>query len=341
MRRREFITLLGGAAVSWPLATRAQQTGRIPRIAFLAQGVPLNSNPFLGAFLDGLRALGYVDGQNIAIEYHYAEGNFKRLQELAAELARQQVDIILPISTPATVAAKQATDTIPIVMTSTFDALAQGLIVSLARPGGNITGLTLISVDLIGKRLDLLREVVPGLSRLGYLTTTAFAEDGKLSAAERSIAQIQRQFTQDMDSTARQLGINLRIVEAVTPDDIRTVFAALPREQVEALYVLDSPRLLMHRALIADLARQNRLPTVCSARLLIDAGGLLSYGADLRDSYRRAASYVDKILKGSRPGDIPVEQPTKFELIINLRTAKVLGLTVPPTLLAHADEVIE
>jgi putative tryptophan/tyrosine transport system substrate-binding protein len=341
MRRRAFITLLAGAA-AWPLATRAQQTGKIPRIAFLSAGAPLpNPNPFLDAFLGGLRALGYVDGKNIAIEYRYAAGDYERLQELAAELARQRVDIILASSTPATVAAKQATDTIPIVMTSTFDARAVGLIVNLRRPGGNITGLTELSLELIGKRLELLGEVVPGLSRLGFLTRTAYAEDGKLSAAERNLGQIQRQITQDMDSTARQLGINMRIVEAVALDEIHTAFAALTREQIEALYVLEAPSLMVHRALIAELALQNSLPTMSGARFLVDAGGLVSYGADLRDSFRRAASYVDQILKGSRPGELPVEQPTRFELIINLRTAKVLGLTVPPTLLARADEVIE
>jgi putative ABC transport system substrate-binding protein len=265
MRRREFITLLGGAPVAWPRPTRTQQTGKIPRIAFLSAGAPLpDPNPFLDAFLGGLRALGYVDGKNIAIEYRYAAGNYELLQQLAADLARQRVDIILAASTPATVAAKQATDTIPIVMTSTLDARAVGLIVNLARPGGNITGLTEISLELIGKRLGLLGEVVPGLSRLGFLMRTWQAEDGKLSAAERNLGQIQRQIREDMASTARQLGINLQVVEAVAPDEIRTVFAALTREQVDALYVLESPTLIVHRALIADLALQNRLPR-CAA----------------------------------------------------------------------------
>jgi putative ABC transport system substrate-binding protein len=328
MQRRDFLGVLGGAA-AWPLAARAQQTRTVPRIGILMPG-PSVLSASLNAFYQGLHELGYTEGQNIAIERRYGEWKLDRLPELAAELVRLKVDVIVAWSTPPARAAKQATSTIPIVAAVMADPVGDELVASLARPGGNVTGTTFLGPELIAKRLGLLKETVPGLSRVAALWhPRAYGE------------QTMGVVLKETEVAARSLGLQLQLVQAFGPDDFDSAFSAMIRERAGALIVLPSPMLFTEHRRIVDLAVKNRLPAMYQAREFVDAGGLMSYGANLDDLFRRSATYVDKILKGAKPADLPVEQPTKFELVINLKTAKALGLTVPPTLLARADEVIE
>jgi ABC-type uncharacterized transport system substrate-binding protein len=325
MRRREFISLLGGAAAAWPLAARAQQVGKLPTIGFLGATTPAEGGQLLAAFVQRLRELGWVDGRNVAIEVRWAEGRSERFAEIAAELVRLKVDVILTHNTPPVLAAKQATSVIPIVFASAGDPVGVGVVASLARPGGNVTGLSGGSTDVVGKRLELLREVVPGLRRLAIL-----ASDSPHTLVE--IGEVQR--------AARSLALEVATFEIRRAEDIAPAFETL-KGDADALYVISDPVTVGNRVRINTRALGARLPTMHSVREPVDAGGLMSYGANWSDMFRRAADYVDKVLRGAKPADIPVEQPTKFDLIINLTTAKVLGLEIPPTLLTRADEVIE
>jgi putative ABC transport system substrate-binding protein len=326
MRRREFITLLGGAAAAWPLAARAQQSAKLPTIGYLGPNTRSLDSQRLVAFLERLRDLGWIEGRTIIIEYRWAEGRNERLAEFAAEFVRRKVNVIVTSATPPTVAAKQATSAIPIVFASVGDPVGAGVVESLARPGGNATGLSLQQTDAAGKRLELLSDVVPGLRRLAIM-----ANSGNASAALDM---------REAAATARSLGIEAIKSEILRAEDIAPTFDAL-KGRVEALYVCNDPLAVTNRVRINTLALGLRLPTMFIAREYVDAGGLMSYGANFLDLYRRTAELVDKILRGTKPSDIPVEQPTKFDLLVNLTTAKALGLTVPPSLLARADEVIE
>jgi putative ABC transport system substrate-binding protein len=308
-------------------AVVATPQAKLPRIGYLSPGASEPSS-ILDSFRQGLRELGYVEGQTIALEPRFADGRVERLPALAAELARLQVDVIVTWG-PAIHIAMQATRTIPIVMVSTLDAVETGLVASLARPGGNVTGSTLLSTDLMGKRLELLKETLPGISRLVFLT----GPPNRGTALLVEAAQV----------GAQALGLQLHVLEVrhPDPDDILSAFAAMARERAEALYVMESPVLQAQRLQIIDLAVRHRLPTLFGVRGFVDAGGLMSYGARTADLHRRAAVYVDKILKGAKPADLPVEQPTRFEFVLNRKTAQVLGLTIPPIILLRADEVIE
>jgi putative ABC transport system substrate-binding protein len=326
MKRREFISLLGGAAAAWPLAARAQQAGKLPTIGFLGSGTPSVQGQRVAAFVQRLRELGWIDGRDLAIEYRWAEGRDKRYTEIAAEFARLKVDVIVTSATPATLAAKQATAVIPIVFVNALDPLGIGLVASLARPGGNATGLSGQGLDLVGKRLELLREVVPDLRRLAVMADVG----NPVSVLEMAEAQ----------AAARRLSLEVTTSEIRRAEDIAPAFEAL-RERTDALYLCADPLMNANRTRINILAVGARLPTMHGNRGYVEAGGLMSYGANVLDQYRRAADFVDKILRGAKPADLPVEQPTKFDFVINLTTAKALGLTVPEALLARADEVIE
>jgi putative ABC transport system substrate-binding protein len=325
MRRREFITLLGAAA-AWPLAAYAQQPAKLPTIGYLGPSTPSVESQRLAAFVQRLRELGWTENRTITIEYRRAEGREERFAEIAAEFARLKVDVIVTAGTAAVVTAKQATSVIPIVFAVAGDPVGTGLVASLARPGGNVTGLSNQSADLAGKRLELLREVVPSLRRVAILAN-AGSPIGVLEMREAQAA-------------ARTLGFEVATVEIRRAQDIAPAFDAL-KGPADALYVVADPLVTTNRIRINTLALGARLPTMHGQGDNVEAGGLMSYGANYPDLHRRAADYVDKILRGAKPGDIPVEQPTKFDLVINLTTAKVLGLTVPPSLLARADEVIE
>jgi putative ABC transport system substrate-binding protein len=325
MRRREFITLLGGAA-AWPLVARAQQAGKLPTIGFLGASTPSAWNQWTAAFVQRLRELGWTEGRTIAIEYRWAELREERLAELAAELVRLKVDVIVTSGTPQVLAAKQATSVIPIVFAAAGDPVGNNLVASLARPGGNVTGLANLTPETGGKRLEFLREVVPGLRRLAILANVSNP------AVVLEIAEAQ--------AAARMLGLEVVTPEIRRAEDIAPAFKAL-EGRVEALYVSTDALVITNRARIHTLAMGVRLPTMYPSREYVEAGGLMSYGVNLPDQFRRTADYVDKILRGARPGDIPVEQPTKFDLIINLTTAKTLGLTIPESFLLRADEVIE
>ena len=321
MDRRAFIgTLVAGFAA--PLVAEAQQPrGKAARIGLLGD-VPL----FLDeAFRQGLRELGYVEGQNIVIEHRSPEWKYERLPGLAADLVRLNVDIIVAASPAATKAAKQATSTIPIVFTVSGDPVADGFVASLARPGGNVTGLATIGPELVGKQLEMLKAVAPKVSRVAVLQNPD-THGGVLRQAEGS---------------ARGLGLHLQILEARTPSQIEAAFAAMSSQRVDGILVMRDAVFRAQRVQITALAAKKRLPAVYGLREEAEAGGLIAYGTSVPQLYRRAATYVDKILKGEKPGDLPVEQPTKFELVINLKTAKALGLTIPPSLLQRADQVIE
>jgi ABC-type uncharacterized transport system substrate-binding protein len=327
MRRREVITLLGGAAAAWPLTARAQQPlGKVPTIGFLVSGTPSTHGHWVAAFVQRLRELGWIEDRTIAIVYRWAEGRTERAAEIAAEFVRRKVDVIVTSASALVMAAKQATSAIPIVFAAAGDPVGTGLVASLAHPGGNVTGLSIQKPDTAGKRLELLREVVPGLGRLAMLFNVASP------VAVTELAELQ--------AAARILGVEVITLEIRRGEDIQPAFEALKR-RAEALYVVIDPLVNTHRIRINTLALAARLPTIHTYREGVEAGGLMSYGTNFPDLFRRAADYVDKILRGAKPGDIPVEQPRKFDLIINLTTAKALGLEVPPTLLARADEVIE
>jgi putative ABC transport system substrate-binding protein len=325
MKRREFITLLGGV-VAWPLAARAQQSGKLPTIGILGSGTPATQSHWYAAFVQRLRELGWTDGRTVAIEHRWAEGRDERGAEIAAEFVRRKVDVIVTSATTLVVAAKQATSVIPIVFAAAGDPVGTGLVASLARPGGNATGLSIQQTDVAAKRLELLREVVPGLGRLAILANVGGP------AVVLDMREVQ--------ATARTLGVEVITLEIRRGEDIASAFEAL-KGRADALYVVIDPLVTTHRIRINTLALGARLPTMYGSREGVEAGGLMSYGANFPDLFRRAADFVDKILRGAKPGDIPVEQPTKFDLIINVTTAKAIGLEIPPTLLATADEVIE
>ena len=324
MDRRAFLGLAIGIVVA-PNVARAQQAGKAYRIGYLS----LRSGPAAQdeALRQGLRELGYIEGRTIAIEYRWAAWKSERLPELAAELVQLKVDVIVAAATLAAETVKRATSTIPIVITGVGDPVGSGLISSLARPGGNITGLAMMSSELAGKRLQILRELVPRATRVAVLA------HGRVSTTPLLIDQ--------MRAAAQQAGVQLVVQEVSEAADLPAAFAAMQRERAQALVVQLSPLTTDHRKRVAELAAQHRLPAMYYTRDFVDAGGLVSYGPNLVELYHRAAFYVDRILKGARPADLPVEQPTKFELVINLKTAKALGLTIPQALLVRADQVIE
>ncbi len=330
MNRRAFITLIGAAAATWPLAARAQQKS-MPVIGFLGFGPPDPGAPDVAAFRQRLRELGYIEDRNILIEYRWAEGKPERFPDLAAELVAVKVDVIVTAGgTLAALAAKRATTTLPIVFAVVGDPVAEGLVTSLARPGSNVTGLSNVTTDLVGKWMELLKQAVPGLSRVAVLLKPDSMPE---SAKEVGL--------KEADVSARVLGVQLQVVEARGPEDFDRAFSDMSEARAGALVVLVTPAFFNARQRLVDLAAKNRLPTVFTSRVFVDAGGLMSYGPSTPDMFRRAATYVDKILRGAKSADLPVEQPTKYELVINLKTAKALGLTVPPSILARADEVIE
>jgi putative ABC transport system substrate-binding protein len=322
--RRTFLGTLAGGLLA---ASRVGHAGKVHRIGYLGSGSS-TSNPHLpGAFRQGLRDLGWIEGQNIVIEYRFADGHLDRLPALAAEVVRLKVDIIAASPTPAALAAKNATGTIPIVFTSVPDPVGLGLVASLARPGGNVTGLTYsVGFNIFGKDLELLKEAVPKARRVAVLSNPASPSHPLTMSAIRD--------------AARSLGLPLRLVEARGPDDFDGAFAAMAKERVGALFVVTDPAFIPYRARLAELTTKHRLPSIFTQREDAEAGALMSYGPSLSDIYRRAATYVDKILKGAKPADLPVEQPTKFELVINLKTARAIGLTLPQSLVQRADEVI-
>ena len=325
MKRREFITLLGGAA-AWPLAARAQQAGKLPTIGFLGAVTALAGGQWAAAFVRRLRELGWIEGRTVAIHYRWAEAREERYAEIAAEFVRLKVDVIVTIGDAAIIAAKQATAITPIVFVGAGDPVDTGLVVSLARPGGNATGSSSQTADLGSKRLDLVREVVPTLRRLAIMANVG-APNAMLDMREVAAA-------------ARTLGVEVVTLEIQRAEDIAPAFDAL-KGRADALYVCGEPLVNTNRVRINTLALGARLPTMFGLREYVEAGGLMSYGPNQADLYRRAADYVDKILRGAKPADIPVEQPTKFYLIINLTAAKALGLTIPESFLLRADEVIE
>jgi putative ABC transport system substrate-binding protein len=326
MNRRTFLCGLTVGTFALPLAAAAQQAGKVPRIGFLFYGSP-GPSPEVEAFRQGLRELGYVEGQNIAIDYRFASGQVERLPELAAELVRLKVDVIVTPTTPASLAAKQATSTIPIVFAGVADAVGAGLITSFARPGGNITGLASISAELGGKRLELLKEVVPKASRVAVL----------YNPADRSNVLALRV----LQESAPALRLTLQPLEVRGPGEFEGAFVAMTRERAHALFGAAGVLTFEHRKVLVDLTAKSRIPAMWGHRQFVDAGGLMSYAVNWYDQLRRTATYVDKILNGAKPADLPVEQPTKFELVINLKAAKALGLTIPPSLLQRADEVIQ
>jgi len=326
MNRRAFIALLGGAT-AWPLAASAQQPAKLPTIGVLSPGTSSRDSHLFAAFVQRLRGLGWTEGRNVAIEYRWAEGRNERAAEIAAEFVRLKVDVILTSGTAPVIAAKQATSVIPIVFATAGDPVSTGVVANLARPGGNVTGLSLQQTDLATKRLELLREVVPGLRRL-----TIMAHAGAPSAVLEM---------GEVEAAARALGLRVDTFKIRRADEIAPrAFEAL-KDRADALYVCTDPLLNTNRTRIITLALGARLPTMYQLRDHVEVGGLMSYGPNLPDQWRRAADYVDKILRGARPGDLPVEQPTKFDLVINLTTAKTLGLTIPESFLLRADEVIE
>jgi putative ABC transport system substrate-binding protein len=327
MKRRDFIALLGRAAAAWPLAARAQQPA-VPVIGVLHTGSPGGtSEPLMRAFRQGLSEAGYVEGQNLAIEYRWADGDYDRLSALAADLVGRKVDLIMANSPPSALAAKSATSTIPIIFRSGADPVGDGLIASLARPGGNLTGVSFFVDELTAKRLELLSELVP---RAGV---TALLMNPSNETAERVI--------RDVQEAARTKGLQLHVLKASSDSEIDTAFASLVQLHAGALVVGADPFLSSRREQLVALASRHAVPSIYAYREFADAGGLISYGPSLTLAFRLVGDYAGKVLKGAKPADLPVQQPTTFELVINLKTAKALGLTVPPTMLALADEVIE
>ena len=324
MKRRDFITLLGGAAAAWPIAARAQQSVRRPTLGLLIPGSPAIYSQRVGALVQRLRELGWVDGSTIAIEYRWAAT--QKFDDIAAEFVRAKVDVIFTSGTPPTVAAKKATSQIPIVFAPAGDPLASGLVASLARPGGNITGLSNQTADIAGKRVELLRELAGQVRRLAIMV-----KSNNASAASEM---------REVKAAAGTLGIEVLPLEIGRAEDIGPAFETI-KGRADALYVVIDSLVTTHLNRINTLALGARLPTMHGARELVVAGGLMSYAASYEDLFQRGAEYIDKILRGTKPADLPVEQPTKFDLIVNLTTAKVLGLTIPEAILLRADEVIE
>jgi putative tryptophan/tyrosine transport system substrate-binding protein len=327
MRRREFITVLGGAAAAWPLATLAQQLTKVWHIGML-DSVPrtLNDANF-DAFRDGLRRLGYIDGQNLRIDYRSAGGEIERFPVLATELVHANVDLIVTRGTPAVMAAKAATTTIPVVMAASGEPLTSGIVPGLARPAGNVTGLSAFTNELIPKRIELLMEIVPGISRIAFMQNMA-----------NSVANSQ---WQEVSTAAQSAQLKAILIDVRKSADLPGAYELAQAERIDALLMGNDTVTQANRSQIIDLAAQHRLPASYAAREFVDAGGLMVYAVSYADLYRRAASYVDKIFKGAKPADLPVEQPTKFDFVINFKTAKALGLTIPDKILALADEVIE
>jgi len=332
MRRREFIKLVGGAAAAWPLSVNAQPSAKIPRIGLMVTGSLQSpeARVQLDAFRQGLRQLGYTEGRNIAIEYRGADGRIERFPNLAAELVRLEVDLIFAANTRAALAARQATSTIPIVSAVMGDPVEDGLVASLAQPGGNVTGLTFLAPELTAKRMQLLKDALPNVSRVAALWHPgAYGErtmDDMLKATE---------------AAARTLGVQLQLIEVRAAGELERAFSTMMKERAEALFLFPTPMLFLARRRIIELAATNRLPSVSQAREFVELGGLIAYGANINDLFRRSTVYVDKILKGAKPADLPVEQPTRFELVINLKTAKTLGIDLPLGLMIRADEMIE
>jgi len=322
VRRREFITLLGGGA-AWPLGALAQPSGKIWRMGFIARG----HETFYDALFEGLREFGYAEGRNLIVERRYAGDSTRRFQEFAAEMVRLKVDIIIVVTTPAALAVKSATTTIPVVFPNAISPVESGVVASLARPGGNVTGGAAQTAALSTKRLEILKEVLPGLSRVAVLW----------NAANPALAYPWRQ----TQSAAGELGVTLQSVEVRDPKDIASAFAMMTQDHFDALIVLQDALTLQHRKEIIDFAIEKRLPGMFVAKEWVVAGGLMSYGESLPDMYRRGAYFVDKILKGAKPADLPVEQAAKFDLVLNLRTAKAIGLTIPDTIHVLADQFIE
>ena len=334
MKRRDFITLVVGAAAAWPLAARAQQpigrTGKTPRVGMLMPGPAEHSAATLDPFYRGLHELGYIEGQNLTIERRDADWKPDRLPALVAELVGLRVDIIVAWSTPTAQAAKQATNSIPIIAAVMADPVGDGLVASLARPGGNVTGTTFLGPELVARRLQLLGDVVPGLARVAALLHPH-------AYGERTMVNV----VKDIEDAARTLGLQLQLAPADRPDEIGNAFSKMVKERTDAFIVMPSPMLFGEHRRIVELAANERLPGMYQAREFVDAGGLMSYGANLDDLFRHTAMYVDKILKGTKPADLPVERPTKFELVINVKTAQAMGLTVNRDILLVADELIE
>ena len=331
MRRREFITLIGSTVAAWPIATHAQQrngpSNTIPRIGYLAPSLSPEASRLIEAFRQGLHDIGYVDGQNIALELRSAEGKFDRFPALAAELVALKVDVIVAGATPTVLVLKHATATIPIVFPIHTDPVGAGIVASLARPGGNATGLSYFSQDLTGKRLELLKEVVPRMSRIAVLW---------ISPNAAALVQLNA-----VDAAARALGISVQVVESRGAEGLESAFETATTGSCDALLVIDDPFSFILRKRIVELAAKSQLPAMYGPREFAVDGGLMAYGANIEDMFRRAATYVAKVLQGAKPADLPVQQPTRFNLAINLKTAKALNLTVPPSLLTTADEVIE
>jgi putative tryptophan/tyrosine transport system substrate-binding protein len=333
MNRRDFITLLGGAAAGWPLAARAQRGTRIPRMGVLAPGRSVGADASaatLKAVLTGLRDLGYVEGQNIAVERRFGEADADRLRAVAAELVTHEPDILVALSTTAARPLKQSTSVIPIVVVGMADPVEDELVASLARPGGNVTGTSFLGPELVAKRLQLLSEVVPQHSRVAVLWHPRAYSDRTMAG-----------MLKEAEHAAQILGMQLQFVPASSPEDIEGAFTLMMRDRADALSVFPSPILFASYGRIATIAAEQKLPAIYAAREGVEAGGLMSYGANLPDLARQTALYIDKILKGAKPADLPVQQPTKFELVLNVKTARALGLTISRDFLLIADEVIE
>jgi ABC-type uncharacterized transport system substrate-binding protein len=326
MRRREFITLLGGAAAAWPLAARAQQP--VPIIGFLHSQSPGGFTEALRGFRQGLKDTGYVEGENVAIEYRWADSQTERLPALAAELVRRRVSVIATFSPPVALAAKAATTTIPIVFNSGDDPVRLGLVASLARPGGNLTGINFFVGELAAKRLELLRELVPAATRVALLL-------------DPSVGQMTETTLGDVEAAARPKGLQIQVLNVQASSEINAAFATLMHERPDALFVGPGPFFTNRRVQLALLAAFHRMPAIYPVRQFAEAGGLISYGASLTEAYRQVGAYAGRILKGAKPADLPVVQPSKFELVINAQTALMLGLTVPASLLSVTDEMIE
>jgi putative tryptophan/tyrosine transport system substrate-binding protein len=327
MRRREFITLFGGAAVGWPLAARAQQPA-MPVIGFLDPRSPETIVDRVRGFRQGLKDTGFVEGENVAIEYRWAEGQFERLPELAAELVRRQVGVIAATNTASALAATAATTTIPIVFAVPEDPVGLGLVANIARPGGNATGINFFSQEVVTKRLELLRELVPAANRVAVLVNP-----GAAATTETTVREVA--------GAARALGIQIQVFNANTSREINAAFASFVRERPDALFVGGDAFFQVRRAQVVNLASRHAVPATYGGREFAVAGGLMSYGSNLTDAYRQIGGYAGRIIKGAKPTDLPVVQASKFELVINAETARMLDLDIPPTLLARADEVIE
>jgi ABC-type uncharacterized transport system substrate-binding protein len=326
-KRREFITLLGGAAAAWPLTSRAQQSGRIYRIGVLETSPAASNAANFDALRKGLRELGYVEGQNLVLDYGSADGRPERYPQLVTELLHLNVDLIVTRGTPAVMAAKNATETIPVVMAASGEPVGTGVVAGLARPGGNVTGLSALTTELVAKRLELMRETVAGIRRIAFLQNMG-----------NPVAPSQ---WEELNTAALSLGLEAQLLDVRKPEDIAQAFDTAIAQRADAILVGNDTVTLVHRRQVVELAVKHRLPAMYNNREFIDAGGLMAYGVSYPDLYRRAAIFVDKIFKGAKPADLPVEQPTKFELMINLKAAKALGLDIPATVLARADEVIE